>query len=186
MANGSEFDKYSFSENDGFDEQVRKVQAFLKDPGFVEFGNKNCIYSAVVDGQRKYSREGIEAIKLEEEKVDKENLDLSGDGINLRFAKGIAEATENLTQPGVYIIQGHDAYGIMDSIMFDISEMNLPTEAIGDFLELSIAGALYMNFKKSFVDYQTDISMSGQGFMAETYSINIQFRPIPKNIEDVR
>jgi hypothetical protein len=173
----------------GFDRLRLEAEALLNDPAFVEELNSTVIINSTVDGQRPYKIGEIKiALNLAKEC---EGQDEPCDDWYKKLGDGLAEATANFTQNGSYRLHGRDVFNLVDCSSYEIINATYESvlgttpnlEGIGWAAEGMVFAAVGLKFGIPFQNYQTDITIFGQGLLIDTYFMDVQFRPVPKNIE---
>jgi len=175
-------DKYSLSPDNNFEENKERVAKFLKDPEFVELVNQVTIFDNSSDGQRLYSKAHMDMVNKFHLEAEAENEVLQSEDRRKLLFDVISEHTNNFTEAGNCRIEGEEAYLRVDDWLVDISHWNMSLEEITTFAEAEIAGALWLGARRHYKSYQLDLTINGQGLITETYFIDIQFRPSPKNV----
>lgn len=167
---------------DDFQARVEFVSKALDNPAFIEQINDRLIIDEHSDGQRDYS--GDEIIKMGTRYLEAlmEGVKLAPGSMSDVLARGLLSATDNFLSPGSFTLKGGMVCDLADYVYFEANKNNFDPARIMELVETFVAGALALGCDKAYEDYQTDISLSGQGVMPETYELNIQFRPIPKNV----
>jgi hypothetical protein len=163
-----------------FEDAKRRVEENLDNPDFVEKLNQEFIIGRSWNGGRDYDADfvayilGMEALYPEETEKISESFK--------KFGEAIFAATDGFTKEAELKIEGKTIFKIIDAVFYTIAENGADPNEFPLFLELTMAGTLFSLYKLSFDRYQIDYTVSGQGLLEDTYSIDITFRPIPKRI----
>ncbi len=171
-----------FSPGDDFEETLRKVEESMDEPGFVEAVNRTVITNAHLDGQRLYSQKEVDQFNSDLEEGRSEGTTFEPGRIHDLIGKGLAQATDNFSKRGTVKLNGDSVYDMADSIYHAIIRNGMPLNLMSKFVEIVVAGSLGIGYGLKFEDYRTDIVLLGRGFLPDTYSLQIDFNPIRKNI----
>lgn len=166
-----------------FDERLSRVNRLLDDQKFVEHLNTTFIMDSKVDGQRPYKSYEIEMGNESIVEAEKDGFKFEPDNICFKLGNGLAANTENFTKAGSFVLTGETVSEFVDSFLFRAMKDGWRPDEIGVAAEAIVTGAIGIGFGIPFESYQTDITISGQGLLEDTYFMDVQFRPIPKNIE---
>lgn len=172
-----------FENPDDFDELANWVAKRLDDPDFVESINRTIIINSVVDGQRLYSKDEIDDAEEERQAVLAENFKFAEDNICYILGVGLRQATQDFKNSGSFRLEGEMVSDLVDSYLYEAAKQGWNTDNLRIASEAVVTGAISLMFNKPFQSYQTDITIMGQGLQADTYFMDIQFRPIPKNVQ---
>ncbi len=175
---------YGFSSGDDFEGTVGKIRKALEDPSFVEQVNALLIVDCTLDGQRSYTKEHMEMVKNYEIEAIKQNRYLEPEDRRNFLLNLIGEHTNNFTEVGSCRISGEKAFNKVDEWFYELGELDIDLEKLNEIAEVEISTALWLGARKAYESYQVDFTINGQGTIEETYFIDMQFRPIPKNIQE--
>ena len=171
-----------YSVNDDFAAKTRKVQELLKNPEYVEKLNAFLIYDFTVDGQRTYLGWEIGAMQEAEAIIRQTEPKFDRDDARVELVQGLDESTNHFTREASFRLKGSPAGSMVDNCEGYREILGWGSEILPKLIENLVAGAIYVEFKLPFESYQMDITVNGQGLLQDTYFIDVQFRPIPKNV----
>ena len=171
------------SGDNNFEELCAAVVSRLDDPAYIEHINTIFIIERTIDGQRKYPKWMVESSDSEMDDAIKEGFTFEPEDIRSVLGNGLTVSTNNFQEQGSYRVEGREVLNIVDIFLQELAERDIDPEDIDIMLEGLISGAIGIGSRKPFCTYQTDITVSGQGLIEDTYFLDVQFRPIPKNLE---
>jgi hypothetical protein len=163
--------------------QKRILHELLGNPEFIDFINSSFVIESYSDGARMYPSAEIITYNMSvlNKKDEKDNDILE---IYKIISDGLIKATEDFTEEGSFETKGKPVFDLVDQSMLVISQNRLdPDSTIKTALEIVTHTAINMAKSCLYEDYQVDISVSGQGLLHDTYSLNIKFKPISKNVD---
>lgn len=172
-----------FENPEDFENLANWVRQQLDNPDFVESVNRTIIIHSVSDGQQVYKVEEIEDAEAERLAVQKEGFVFESDNICYILGQGLRKVTNNFKSSGSFRITGELVSDFVDSYLYEAAKNGWDPNKVSVAAEAITTGAICSQFNIPFASYQTDITVSGQGLQAETYYLDVQFRPIPKNLK---
>jgi len=166
-----------------FEDLVKSVEGLLDNPDFATQVNQKIIISCVVDGQRTYTQHLIDLARRGVLEARTDGFSFEPNSLSDILARGIAKATYNFSKNGSFRLEGYPVFKFVDRYLFDAAENNYDLDDLSFAAEGLISGAIGIGFGVPFESYQTDIAIAGQGLLTDTYFMDIQFRPISKNVK---
>ena len=173
---------YGFSDSDSLEERRDKVTKAMEDPAFIEKINSTVVIDVVTDGQREYDQSDIKTKEILLKQSTNEGILLEPGEFKDVLGQELAQATDYFTKPGSIKMTGEQIVILANYLASICFENGLDDKQLGEMVEAIVAGALGIGFSLDFAKYQTDITLSGQGLMTDTYLLDIQFRPVHKKI----
>lgn len=172
---------FEISPGDSNEELLRFVEDNLDNPDFVDEVNRSIIFNSFLDGQKLYNERDIEIHLNLLREAQAKGITLKEGDVQFDLANLLKTPTKNFTQEALCKIRGSQAFTFIDQIMLQI---NGDTQTdVTEYFEVVIAGALGIKYNIQFDQYQTDITIIGQGLVQDTYEIDVVFRPVPKNVQ---
>ena len=165
---------------------MSEISASADFNAYASFLKKDFEINLFSDGRRKYTNVFID-------KIDEAAIRFSSQTSQMpkikdlvdKIGQGLSESTDNFSREGNLKIEGPLAHHFIDNLLFSAAKKETGThESLKIVAEIIIATAIKKSrFSLDYSEYQTDISILGSEPFDAAFSMEIIFRPIPKNIE---
>lgn len=137
------------------------------------------------DGTRMYSRLFVDQVDQAAIKFRKKYSQMPEiKDLTYEIGQKLSESTNDFSGKGDLKINGPFVRHFIDTFLFIAAKKGTGLEGLRTVAEVTVATAIKMfNSDINYSNYQTDISITGEGHLDAAFSMEISFRPIPKNIK---